>query len=151
SMSSFDEAAKDGFIGVSPSGRVEGKTPFWNAAPVADNYDLAFLGELLDHLESTLCLDTGKVFSTGMSNGAQMSSLLACRMPDRITAIAPVSGVEFLEPCEGRPVPVLAFHGSDDPILPYTGGGLNATKIADTEFYKGNLPPGLPAPLGVDE
>ena len=46
------------------------------------------LGNLLDHLESTLCIDTAHVFSTGMSNGAQMSSLLACRMPERITAIA---------------------------------------------------------------
>ena len=146
-----DMAARYNFIGVAPSGRVEGATPFWNAAPVDDNYDVTFIGAVLDRVEATLCVDTAQVFSTGMSNGAQMSSLLACRMSDRITAIAPVAGVEFLAPCNGQPVPIVAFHGSADPILPYAGGGLNATTIADTEFYKGNLPPGLPAPLGVDE
>jgi polyhydroxybutyrate depolymerase len=80
-----------------------------------------------------------------------MSSLLACRLSDRIAAIAPVSGEEFLEPCKGRPVPIVAFHGREDPILPYQGGGLNATRIADTNYWKGNAPNGLPAPLGIDE
>jgi polyhydroxybutyrate depolymerase len=146
-----DMAPRYDFIGVAPSGLLNGATPFWNAAPVDDNYDVTFIAALLDHLAATLCIDSGRVFSTGMSNGAQMSSLLACRLPDRITAIAPVAGVEFLPPCDGAPVPILAFHGSADPILPYSGGGLNATTIADTNYYKGNLPPGLPPPLGVDE
>jgi hypothetical protein len=33
----------------------------------------------------------GRVYSTGMSNGAQMSSLLACRIPNRITAVRAVA------------------------------------------------------------
>jgi polyhydroxybutyrate depolymerase len=139
------------FIGVSPSGLRDGATPFWNAAPVPANEDVAFVRALLDHLEAELCIDTARVLSTGMSNGAQMSSLLACRLSDRITAIAPVSGVEFLEPCRGSPVPIIAFHGTEDPILPYSGGGLNATRIASLHAYDGAVPPGLPEPLGVDE
>jgi polyhydroxybutyrate depolymerase len=139
------------FIGVAPSGRLNGTTPFWNAAPAPDNYDVAFISELLDTLEASLCIDTAQVFSTGMSNGAQMSTLLACRLSTRITAIAAIAGVEFLAPCDGSPEPIIAFHGTADPILPYTGGGLNATNIASSEYYHGNLPPGLPAPLGVDE
>ena len=139
------------FIAVTPSGRLNGPTPYWNAAPVDDNYDVQFIDELLDHLEATLCVDTGRVFSVGMSNGADMSSLLACRLPERIAAIGAVAGVEFLEPCDGAPVPVVAFHGTEDPILPYTGGGLNATRIAEQNFYVEGLPAGLPEPLGVDE
>jgi len=150
SMTGFDQGARYHFIGVAPSGRLDGTTPFWDAAPTAGNYDVAFIAKLLDHLEATLCVDPSRVFSTGMSNGAQMSSLLACRLPDRITAIAPVSGEEFLTPCDGRPVPIIAFHGSADPILPYAGGGLNATKIASTFYWKGHPPAGLPAPLGID-
>jgi polyhydroxybutyrate depolymerase len=150
SMTGFDRADRFHFIGVAPSGRLDGGTPFWNAAPTERNYDVEFIAKLLDHLESTLCVNPARVFSTGMSNGAQMSSLLACRLSDRITAIAPVSGEEFLAPCEGRPVPILAFHGTDDPILPYAGGGLNATTIADDHYWKGNVPSGLPAPIGVD-
>ena len=140
------------FIAVSPSGRL-GPTglPYWNAAPVEDNYDLVFLTELLDHLEETLCVDTGKVFSVGMSNGAQTSSLLACRIGDRIAAIAPIAGVEYNEPCDGPPVPVIAFHGFEDPIVPYEGGGLNSVTIADQNFYAGKVPEGTATPTGVDE
>jgi polyhydroxybutyrate depolymerase len=62
-----------------------------------------------------------------------------------------VDGIEFPAPCDGPPVPVLAFHGTEDPILPYAGGGLNATTISQQNLYKDGLPPGLPAPLGVDD
>lgn len=81
-----DMQKKYQFIGVAPSGLVS-TAPYWNAAPVADNYDVAFITDLLNHLEATLCIDTAKVFSVGMSNGAQMSSLLACRLPERITEL----------------------------------------------------------------
>src|SRR5262249_23501702 len=144
------QGGKYHFIGVSPSGRVNGTTPYWNAAPVRGNEDVAFLARLLTQLEATMCIDMSRVFSTGMSNGAQMSSLLACRLPGRITAIAPVAGEEFLAPCNGAPVPIMAFHGTADPILPYRGGGLNATRIATINRYAGDPPPGLPKPLGID-
>jgi polyhydroxybutyrate depolymerase len=79
-----------------------------------------------------------------------MSSLLACRRSDRITAVAPVAGVEFAESCVGRPVPVMAFHGSADPIVSYDGGGLNAARIADLQYWKGQRPGGVPVHHGVD-
>jgi polyhydroxybutyrate depolymerase len=96
------------FIGVAPSGRLDGTVPFWLAAESPDNYDVRFIGDLLDKLERELCVDRARVYSTGMSNGAQMSSLLACRMPNRIAAAAPDAGVEFSDSCRGRPVPVIA-------------------------------------------
>jgi polyhydroxybutyrate depolymerase len=150
-MSGFgDMTPQYRFIDVAPSGLVS-TAPYWNAAPVAANYDLTFITNLLDHLEATLCIDTTKVFSIGMSNGAQMSSLLACRLPNRIDGIAPIAGVEYNPPCDGRPVPVIAFHGLRDPIVPYQGGGLNSVTIAKQNFYGANLPPGTPTPTGVDE
>jgi len=138
------------YIGVSPSGLVS-TVPYWNAAPVVDNYDVDFITQLLDHLEATLCIDTGAVFSVGMSNGAQMSSLLGCRLPNRITAIAPIAGVEYNQPCNGAPVPVIAFHGLKDPFVPYKGGGLNSVTIADENYYHGKVPPKTATPTGVDE
>jgi len=150
SMTGFADAGKYRFIGVAPSGLLDSATPYWDAAPTAHNYDVDFIAHLLDHLEATLCVDPARVFSTGMSNGAQMSSLLACRLSTRVAAIAAVSGEEFLAPCTGRPVPIMAFHGTADPILPYGGGGLNATRIADLYHYNGHLPAGLPAPMGID-
>ena len=81
-----------------------------------------------------------------------MSSLLACRMDDRMTAVAPVDGVEFNdETCTGDPVPVMAFHGDADPVVTYEGGGLNATAIANQQYWKGDVPAGLPMHGGVDQ
>ena len=128
------------FIGVAPSGLTV-PAPFWDAAPSTPNYDVSFISELMTHLEATLCIDTSRVFSTGISNGAQMSSLLGCRLSRRIAAIAPVEGEEYLAPCKGRPEPILAFHGTADHVLPYTGGGLNATTIAKLYAWHGRDTP----------
>lgn len=143
-------APKYRFIGVAPSGLFSSATPYWDAAPTKQNYDLDFLTTLIDRLESMLCINTSAVFSTGISNGAQMSSLLGCRLAGKVAAIAPVEGEEYLTPCPGKPEPILAFHGTADPVLPYDGGGLNATKIADIYYFHGNEPAGLPAPMGID-
>lgn len=145
-----DMAATYDFLGVAPSGLLDGTIPYWLAPPVQPNRDVQFITDLLDLVEAELCVDARRVFSTGMSNGGHMSSLLACRMPDRVTAVAPIAGVEFFELCRGRPVPVIAFHGTADPIVTYEGGGLNATRIADTQYWKGDVPPGLPVHHGVD-
>lgn len=139
------------YIVVAPSGLLgEGDKPYWNAAPVPDNDDVTFLTELLDHLEATLCVDTAKVFSLGMSNGAQMSSLLACRLDGRIAAIGAISGVEYNAPCPSPPTPVIAFHGDQDRIVPFTGGGLNSVTIADRNLFHGKVPEGTPTPGGVE-
>ncbi|HEX5095994.1 MAG TPA: PQQ-binding-like beta-propeller repeat protein, partial [Acidimicrobiia bacterium] len=81
SMVGFDAMQREyDFIGVAPSGRRNGDAPYWFAAPAEPNDDVEFLGALLDELENTLCVDPARVFATGMSNGAQMSSQLACRL-----------------------------------------------------------------------
>ncbi|WP_224386562.1 PHB depolymerase family esterase [Pseudonocardia sp. ICBG1293] len=93
------------------------------SAPGVD--DVVFTGSLLDELESTLCVDPGRVFATGKSNGGGFTEILACRMSDRIAAIAPVAGAYYRAgepPCRpGRPVPALFVHGTDDATIPYTG------------------------------
>jgi polyhydroxybutyrate depolymerase len=150
-LSGFDDVSPAyDFIGVMPSGLVDGSIPYWLAAPAPDNHDVAYISDLVDVLASELCIDRSGVYSTGMSNGAQMSSLLACRLSDRIAAIAVIAGVEYFEPCRGRPVPVLAFHGTADPFVPYGGGGLDAVSIADDHYWKGDVPSGLPNHRGVD-
>ena len=77
SIAGLDDMAKHyTFISVAPSGRVT-PTPFWNATAVPHNEDVRFLGHVLDWLEGHLCVDATRVYSLGMSNGAQMSSALA--------------------------------------------------------------------------
>jgi polyhydroxybutyrate depolymerase len=116
------DALEEGYVLVTPNGT---GTPIrWAVDPDREaNADLVYTDALLDQLEAMLCIDTSRVYATGLSNGAFMSSVLACTMSDRIAAVAPVAGIIHPDPCPTeRPVPVLAFHGTDDPILLFNGG-----------------------------
>ena len=95
--------------------------------PLADlgTDDVAFIDTLLDTVSDEYCVDAGRVYSTGMSNGAGMSTTLGCELGDRFAAIAPVSGVNLSGACPGDdPISVLAVHGDADPIAGYTGSSL---------------------------
>jgi polyhydroxybutyrate depolymerase len=121
-MSAYgDLAAREGFVVAFPQG--SGAVPSWKFHLAEDNPDLAFVDRLLDELGEQLCIDTSRVYAAGLSNGAFMSSALACARAERFAAVAPVAGVLHPEGCEPtRPVPVLAFHGTADPILLFNGG-----------------------------
>jgi polyhydroxybutyrate depolymerase len=83
--------------------------------------DVAYVSDVIDHVAARVCTDEARVYATGFSGGARMTSLLGCRLGSRIAAIAPVSGLRFPEPCTGRRVPVLTFHGLADPQNTYDG------------------------------
>ncbi|MEV8411232.1 ferulic acid esterase, partial [Streptomyces niveus] len=108
-------------------GTGDGDRQAWQGAPyaAAGVDDVAFTGDLIDELNRTLCVDKRRVYATGKSNGAGFTGLLACRMADRIAAIAPVAGAFYPETGENcrpsRPVPVIDFHGTGDVTIPYEG------------------------------
>ncbi|RKN10852.1 alpha/beta hydrolase family esterase [Streptomyces radicis] len=115
---------------VYPEGVVgtgDGDRQAWQGAPYAAPGvdDVAFTADLLDALTAALCVDERRVYATGKSNGAGFAALLACRMADRVAAIAPVAGAYYPGTGEGcapsRPVPVIAFHGTGDVTIPYGG------------------------------
>ncbi len=80
--------------------------------------DLAFFDALYDKLKGDHCLDERRVYSTGFSNGAFFSNLLACHRGDKLAAIAPVGGGGPFESCP-KAVPVRISHGTEDPIVPF--------------------------------
>ena len=88
--------------------------------------DVGFLAALIDRLSVEYGIPPGRVFVTGMSAGAFMANRLACDRADLISAIAPVAGTLGAGvPCApSRPVSVLQIHGTADPVVPYTGGGM---------------------------
>jgi polyhydroxybutyrate depolymerase len=117
--SGFDSiAAREGFAVAS----LQADGGRWNV-PVQDNRpdDIAYVSDVIDHVASKMCIDLARVYATGFSGGARMSSLLACKLNTRIAAIAPVSGLRWPAPCAGRAIPVLTFHGLADPQNPYAG------------------------------
>ncbi|HET8620939.1 MAG TPA: PHB depolymerase family esterase [Acidimicrobiales bacterium] len=113
---------EEGFVTVFPHGT--GNPVLWDVGTdPAANADLAYVGALLDRVESERCVDTSRVYATGLSYGAMMASTVACTMADRVAAVAPIAGLALPEPCEpARPVPVLTVHGTADPILLFNGG-----------------------------
>ena len=117
-----DKGPAHGYVVVTPEG--SGPAHFWNILPtLPDPDDVGFSEALIDTVGEHLCIDPARVYATGISNGAGMSTLLACELPNRMAAIAPVAGVNLVRPCpRGRPVSVLAFHGQADPIVHYDGG-----------------------------
>jgi polyhydroxybutyrate depolymerase len=123
---------RDGFITVTP--QVARRLPYWQTG--SKSKDVVFLRGVISRVESTLCVDRNRLFVTGYSNGAVMASVLACVDAAQVAAIAPVSGIANPASCHPSwPVPVVAFHGTSDPLLPYTGG-------LSAEAYKLPLPPG---------
>jgi polyhydroxybutyrate depolymerase len=100
--------------------------PLFGGAPVPSTApnDVSFLEQLVSTLEQKYCIDRNRVFATGFSGGARMASQLGCDASTVFAAIAPVSGLRFPSPCAShRPMPVLSFHGTADPVDPYNGNG----------------------------
>lgn len=111
-------AAREGFA-VATLQAIDGR---WNV-PVAQDRanDVGYVSDVIDHAAARVCVDASRIYAAGFSGGGRMASLLACRLNNRITAIAPMAALRWPAPCEGRPVPVLTFHGMADMQNPYAG------------------------------
>ncbi len=145
------EAQHHDFIVVFPQGT--GSPAGWDTDPATKahpNHDIDFMNAMLDTLEAHLCVDTSRVYATGFSDGALLTSLLACTMADRFAAFAPVAGAVMPSPCRpGRRVPILAFHGTADPIL-YFNGGLGTAALSH-DLGQGPAPSTTtPPPVDLD-
>ncbi len=124
-----DLADEEGFIVVYPEG-----TNFprrWVASNIASDQpvdlsrDVQFIADLIGKLEQEYNLDPARIYANGFSNGGGMTFLLSCNLSERIAAVGGVAGAYLLswEQCNPtRPVPMIAFHGTADPIVPFEGG-----------------------------
>ncbi len=122
---------KEGFIVVYPDGIEKS----WNdgrkdarSRSHKDNIDdVGFISALIDHLIKEFNIDSKRIYVTGASNGAIMSYRLACELPEKITAIAPVIGLiseGFSCPALSQPVSALIIAGTKDPLMPWEGGAI---------------------------
>lgn len=77
------------------------------------------LSALSDDVQSRYAIDPNRVYLTGLSMGGYGTWVLACQQPERFAAIAPVcgGGQAFLAD-RLKNLPVWAFHGAKDPIVP---------------------------------
>lgn len=118
---------KEGFIAVYPNaiGHYRGKL-YWNDGRVKEVDDVGFLAALIDELVNKHAADPKRIYVTGLSNGASMTNRVGIELSTRIAAIAPIAGTigkrvaDDWEPA--RAVPVMYFHGTEDPLAYYEGG-----------------------------
>ncbi len=136
-------AEQHGFVVVYPSGISNS----WNAgkccgtAASQNRPDVAFVNDLITALEQELCIDPKRIYAAGFSNGAMLTSRLACELSNRIAAFAPVSGPLAMDGCTpARPLAMLHFHGTSDMVVPYNGNGLGGALsfAAAMQFWKTN-------------
>ena len=107
--------------------------PSWNAgdiccgqAVVDEIDDVGFARALVSLVADEANIDLRRVYATGLSNGAALSQRIGCDAADAFAAVVPIAfpiGFDPLDQCTpSRPIPVLAFAGTTDAIVPYLGG-----------------------------
>ncbi len=117
--------------------------------------DVNYVKAIVAELESTLCIDTSRIFATGFSMGALMTiNNVGCKMADVFRAIAPMSGA--LTTCPGdAAIPYWSSHGTSDTTIDISRGeeardefvsrnGCDDTTVAST-------PPGCVTYQGCNE
>jgi polyhydroxybutyrate depolymerase len=80
---------------------------------------------LIDTLEASYNIDPTQIYANGFSNGGDMAFVLSCTLSDRIAAVGMVAAaheVPWSWCADHRPVPMVAFHGTADPLVPYQEG-----------------------------
>jgi polyhydroxybutyrate depolymerase len=129
----FNELSdSDGFIVVYPNA-VEKN---WNdgrmdkeAKSTKENInDVGFILAIIDELVKKYNIDKTKIFSCGISNGGFMSCRLACDKSEVFSGVGILTatmGVDYYPKCNpSKPLKVIIFNGTEDPLVPYNGGNI---------------------------
>ena len=100
----------------------------WNSFPSSATSgvdDVQFMRDMLVDVANIVTVDSSRIYVNGMSNGGATTHRLACDVADRVAAFGDVAGpaLDPPDPCNPtRPVPIIAFFGTSDPLVPYKGG-----------------------------
>lgn len=101
--------------------------------------DVGFIVALVEALARQHPLDRGRIFATGISNGGFMSMRLACDAATTFAAVAPVTATlseELGARCQPvQAVAVAIINGTDDPIVPWSGGPIRLFGLARGEIW----------------
>jgi polyhydroxybutyrate depolymerase len=83
--------------------------------------DFALVDAIIDAFGAAHCIDLARVFVVGHSLGASFANDVACRLGDRIRAVASVAGGVQGGPCTD-PTAALILHHPDDHLVPLSSG-----------------------------
>jgi len=77
------------------------------------------LFNLVNDIKGRHYVDKKRIYVTGLSMGGSAAWDMACTYPDLFAAIAPICGwTQPKDACGMKNVPVWAFHGANDPVVP---------------------------------
>jgi len=132
-VSGFDTLADQaGLVVAFPDGMARTWADGRGATPAerAGADDVGFIHRLVDRLKTDTAVDSARVYAAGYSNGGMMVQRLALEAPDLLAAGASV-GAGLPERLVARrpaglPPPLLLIHGTEDPVVPWTGGEVNS-------------------------
>ena len=87
--------------------------------------DVPFISSLIDRIASNYQIDQNRIYACGYSLGGDMSFELACKLNNKIAAIAPVARTMQANPDSFcfpvHPTGILSILGTDDITSPYNG------------------------------
>ncbi|KRE24511.1 hypothetical protein ASE66_04585 [Bosea sp. Root483D1] len=113
---------------IAPDGA--GRTWSYPGSPARHRDEFAFVGQVLDDALPRFSIDPHRILASGFSQGGSMVWYLACRMPQRFAAFAPIAGA-FWEPlpesCQGPRPPLIHVHGTSDATVPLAGRALRSS------------------------
>tara|TARA_B110001452_G_scaffold177674_1_gene149074 strand:- start:2625 stop:3668 length:1044 start_codon:yes stop_codon:yes gene_type:complete len=139
--------ANQGFVAVRPESGTflnnsgTGNVKLWNAILDSTRFDdVQFISDVIDYMLINYdFINHKRIYVLGSSNGGYMAYRLSCDLSHRITAFTSVIGNMFLDDdgydCtdQGRDIPILHIHGTEDPINSYYPGG-NGVDILDDQY-----------------
>ncbi len=100
--------------------------------------DVAFIVGIKEKLATTYSIDNNRIYANGTSNGGHLAIRLTQEASEEFTAVAAViAAMPAASECgtSSKPISVLFMNGTEDPILPYSGGDMafDRGSVASTE------------------
>jgi polyhydroxybutyrate depolymerase len=126
-----EEGARYGFATVFP----RGIDRLWNdgrdAAWGSDADDVGFLRRLAHKLVARGIADPAHLYLAGVSNGGMLALRMLCEAPEPFAGVGVIVASMPAGVGAGcrltRPMPILMFNGTADPLIPYEGGAVGFT------------------------
>jgi polyhydroxybutyrate depolymerase len=126
-----EEGARRGFATVYPRGIDllwnDGRDSIWTSS--AD--DVGFLKKLVRALVARGVADPARLYLAGVSNGGMLTLRMMCEAPDLFAGAGIIVASMPEDVGAGcrlaKPMPVVMFNGTADPLIPYGGGTVGIT------------------------